>query len=186
MSKYSGALARRYGTALFEVLVTSSKDKTDFEKSIEKINTVKKFFTKKIISFLQLPSLTTQEKMEVLGELLAEVFKNNDLPKEIACFLKLLILNHRLYDIQPIFQFFLRKADNYLNLERATLISARPVSDSELKEFEDNLKQSLNKRIVLNSEVDPSLKSGFVVNLGNLNIDASFKARINSLKELFN
>ena len=77
------------------------------------------------------------------------------------------------------------KSDEYLDIARATFISARPIREQDSKDFEASLQQVLNKKIVFKTELDESLKSGFIVKLGHTNIDASFKARLNSLKELF-
>ncbi len=189
MSKHSGALARRYGTALFETLVDFSNNKTDFEKAVDIVREISLIFSKNVVSFFLLPSLTHDEKFQILEFLLQNYFKNNKFSdengKNIISFLKLIIVNHRLHDIQPIFSFFLTRADEYLEIARATVISARTVQLHEAKEFEATIQSVLHKKIVLKSETDESLKAGFVVKLGHINIDASFKARLNSLKELF-
>ena len=78
------------------------------------------------------------------------------------------------------------KADEHLGIVRSTFVSARALQEQDAKDLEKHLQKTLNKQIVFNAEVDETLKSGFIIKLGHMNIDASFKSRINKLKELFN
>ena len=184
MSKYSGALARSYGTALFETLVTSCKNKSDFEKCVEDVRLISSYCKKTIINNFLLPSLSREEKIQSSEYFLKNIFVDNSLSLEINSFLKVVLLNKRFREIKGILSFFLRKTDEYLGIARATVISARQIQEIEVKEFEFSLQKVLNKKIVFKTEIDESLISGFIVKLGHMNIDASFKARLNSLKSL--
>jgi F-type H+-transporting ATPase subunit delta len=185
MNKFSGALARRYGTALFEILVGSSKNQEDFEKRVQQIRTIKSCMKKEIINNFLLASLSSTEKIQVLEFFLEKVLTDGPVFPEIASFFKVVLLNKRLLEIKAILYFFLIKADEHLGIARAKFISARPLQEQDAKDFESCLKQVLNKKIVIKTELDESLRSGYIVQLGHTNIDASFKARLNSLKELF-
>ena len=185
MNKYSGALARRYGTALFEIIVAASKNKDDFEKRVAQIRLISSFCKKSVITNFLLASLTNEEKIQTLEFFLQNISSQEAIYPEIVSFLKVVLINKRLRDIKAFFYFFLTKSDEYLGIARATFISARPLREQDSKDFEASLQQVLNKKIVFKTELDESLKSGFIVKLGHTNIDASFKARLNSLKELF-
>ncbi|MES2613853.1 MAG: ATP synthase F1 subunit delta [Bdellovibrionota bacterium] len=185
MNKYSGALARRYGTALFEILVGSSKNQDEFAKHVADIRLIWSFCSKKTIRYFLIASLTDEERVQTLELFLKNIFLENQLSPEISSFLKLLLQNKRFREVKPIFYFFLSRSDEYLGIARATIISARPIQAFHVNDFEVSLKQVLNKKIVLKTELDESLKSGFIVKLGHTNIDASFKARLNGLKDLF-
>jgi F-type H+-transporting ATPase subunit delta len=185
MSKNTGALARRYGTALYELLVSSSNSKDDFSKKVDEVQNLSSILTKNIIQNFQLASLTIEERIQILEFFLLKLNLDKISP-EIISFLKLVLTNKRMPEIKSFFAFFLSKADEYLGVARATFISARNPSDSDIKDFEASLTTSLKKKVVLLTEVDESLKSGFIIKLGNMNIDASLKARLANLKELFN
>jgi F-type H+-transporting ATPase subunit delta len=185
MNKFSGALARRYGTALFEILTAASTNKEDFEKRVAQVRLIASFCKKRVVTNFLLPSLTIDEKFKMLEFFLQNVLGQDTVYPEIFSFLKLVLVNKRLQEIKPIFYFFLTKSDEYLGIARATFISARPIQEQDSKDFESSLQKVLNKRIIFKTELDESLKSGFIVKLGHTNIDASFKSRLNSLKELF-
>lgn len=185
MNKYSGALARRYGTALYDILVSATNSKQEFEVRVQQVRMINSFWNKSIANNFLLASLGQNEKYEILESFLKGIFKTDAVFPEIISFLKVVIENKRLLELKPIFNFFLNKADDYLGIARTTVISARPLNDQDAKEFETSLEQALKKKIIIKTEVDESLKSGYVVQIGNVNVDASLKARLNNLKELF-
>lgn len=185
MNKNSGALARRYGTALFESLVSATKgNKQEFEKYVAQVCLISSFCKKKVIKNFLLASLTNDEKIQAL-EFFLKTISQEPIMSEIFTFLKIVLLNKRFREIKPIFYFFLTKSDEYLEIARATFISARPIQEQDTKDFEASLQKVLNRKVVFKTEIDESLKSGFIVKLGYTKIDTSFKARLNSLKELF-
>ena len=185
MNKNSGALARRYGTALFETLVKSSKDKTEFQKNTDHIRKIYEFSTKKILTYFSAPSLTIEEKFQTLECFLSAVFHQEKISNEILSFLKLLLENKRFEELKPIFNFFFLRADTYLEIAHAVVTSAREISQKDLSDFESALHTILNKKIIFKTECDETLKSGFIVQFGNVCVDASFKSRLNALKGLF-
>ena len=93
--------------------------------------------------------------------------------------------NKRFLELKPIFNFFFLKADTYLEIAHAVVTSAREISQKDLSDFETALHTILNKKIIFKTECDESLKSGFIVQFGNVCVDASFKSRLNALKGLF-
>jgi F-type H+-transporting ATPase subunit delta len=185
MSKFSGALARRYGTALYETLVKTSETKEIFQKQAKQIAIISFYCTKKIIHNFALPSLTNEDTIKIFDFFLSQILKDNEISPQLHSFLKLILINNRVMDIKPILKFFLVKADEYLGIAHATLISARPIKESDVQEFGTSLETVLKKRVIFKTEIDESLKSGFVVKIGHMKIDSSFKTRLNGLKELF-
>ena len=190
MKKHSGALARRYGTALYQSIIESiEKNGADYFENVSRsVRLLLSGLNKKVISFFSNPSLTFEEKKIILSDLLDLIFKvdNSSAPTELKSFLILLIDNDRFSEIIPILNFFLKKSDEFLGITRATIISYRPLAGSELSIFSDELTASLKKKVIMSQEVDASLRSGFVLKIGNVNIDASLRARLNSLKESLN
>ena len=78
---------------------------------------------------------------------------------------------------------FLIKADNYIGVARATLVSANKLSEAGRDEFSHALSSVLKKKIVLETKIDESLRSGFIIKVGNTNVDASLRSRLLNLKE---
>jgi F-type H+-transporting ATPase subunit delta len=78
---------------------------------------------------------------------------------------------------------FLSQTDIRLGVCRAELITARPVSQAQASEFEVHLGKCLNKKTILSSRIDTTLKAGYIVKIGNTLIDASLKTKLSRLKD---
>jgi F-type H+-transporting ATPase subunit delta len=81
---------------------------------------------------------------------------------------------------------FQTQYNEYKSIGKATVTTATPL-DAKLKaEFENMVKQlSQKKTIELAEKVDASLIGGFVLNVGDRQIDASLKSKLKSLKTEF-
>jgi F-type H+-transporting ATPase subunit delta len=185
MKKFSGPLARRYATALFECAIEASdKDGLNlFDLFVESSRILLLFFDKKMISLFANPTLSLEEKINLLDIVLEKVFENNKIPSELSYFLKLLLENHRFSILQTVLKNFLLRADEHLGIARATIISASSLNETGTTDFTSVLHSVLNKKIILETEVDESLRSGFIIKVGNTNVDASLRSRLLNLKE---
>jgi len=77
--------------------------------------------------------------------------------------------------------------NEFNGIGRATLITATPVVDAELRaKFESMVKQiSGRSQIELIEKVDQEMIGGFVLNVGDRRIDASIKNKLKALKVKF-
>ncbi len=185
MKKFSGPLARRYGTALFDCAFDASNkgDSTAFEQFVESSRILLSFFNKKMTSFFTNPTLSLEEKIILLDIVLDKVFEHKKIPPELSGFLKLMLENHRFSELHAALKNFLLRADEQSGIARATIISASSFKDDGTTEFTSVLHSVLNKKIILETEVDESLLSGFIIKVGNTNVDASLRSRLLNLKE---
>jgi F-type H+-transporting ATPase subunit delta len=185
MKKFSGPLARRYGTALFECAIdASTKDGSiAFDQFVESSRVLLSLFDKKMTSFFVNPTLSLDEKISLLDTVLDKVFVHKKIPSELSGFLKLMLENHRFSELQSVLKNFLLRADEHSGIARATIISASALKDAGTADFTSVLHSVLNKKIILETEVDESLRSGFIIKVGNTNVDASLRSRLLNLKE---
>ncbi len=105
--------------------------------------------------------------------------KEKDLAKEIESFVSLLKKNQSLNKVPYIikeFELCVQKAEGK---EKATVKSARPLSEKLLEE----IKKSLDLKGEIIIENDPELIGGVIVKIGNKIFDASIKTQINKLKQ---
>lgn len=185
MKKFSGPLSRRYGTALFESV--KNQKNVDTKEFVERIASEAKLFIKHlqkeaVLLFIN-PLLSLSDKNELLDSYLQVLGSGHKFSKEMVSFLKLLIANSRFQVAAPILEFFLKKAEEFLGVVEAVIVSPRPLSEAEMQEFKRVLVQVMSKKIIFSNEIDPSLLSGFVIKIENVVIDASLKLRLSNLKE---
>jgi F-type H+-transporting ATPase subunit delta len=91
---------------------------------------------------------------------------------------------------EPLLPAIAREFHNAYNdhkgIGKATVTSAVPLDDKLRNEFETLVKQySEKKQVELVEKVDPEMIGGFVLNIGDRQIDASIKSRLNALKLTF-
>jgi len=74
----------------------------------------------------------------------------------------------------------------YKGIGKATVVTAVPLDSSLRAEFEKLVKgYSDKKQVELIEKVDPDMIGGFVLNIGDRQIDASIKSKIKTLKLKF-
>jgi F-type H+-transporting ATPase subunit delta len=66
---------------------------------------------------------------------------------------------------------------------RARAVTAVPLSDAERDSLRQRLQQQTGHEIMLETEVDPSLIGGVVVQIGDRLVDASTRARLEALRQ---
>lgn len=95
--------------------------------------------------------------------------------------IRLLAENHRLRLLPEIFtEYEIHRAELEGTVE-ATLISARDVSEPQLKKIAKALEARLGKKVHLQSKVDESLIGGAVIKAGDMVIDGSIKSRLEKM-----
>ena len=103
------------------------------------------------------------------------------LPDLVTRFLGVLATNGRLYALPAV----LRAFDAMLAAERGTIaaevVSARPLSASQLEALEARLKARTGRTIMADVTVDPEILGGLIVRIGSQQIDSSVRTRLERL-----
>ncbi|APJ02450.1 ATP synthase F1 subunit delta [Silvanigrella aquatica] len=186
MNKFSGPLARRYGNALFECAIDAAnkEDSSLFDQYIDCSRILLSVFDKKMRSFFINPTLSYEEKISLLDTVLDKVFSGGKkIPTDLFGFLKIMLENNRFSELPAVLKNFLLKADEHKGVARVKIISASHLNDAGTVDFSSVLESALNKKIIIEAEVDESLRSGFIIKVGNTNVDASLRSRLLNLKE---
>lgn len=131
--------------------------------------------------FLQNPHAGEKKRKDAIKA----VFANVIMP-ELVSFLQLLIDKNRVKELPGILKQYEILADERRNILNMTIVSAFPLSDSQI----DKLKQKYGelyraadvKALV---KLEKNLIGGVKVMIGDKVIDGSVKGRLDSLKELF-
>ena len=83
-------------------------------------------------------------------------------------------------------QEFIREYNEVKGIVKATVTSAAPLSEANLAAMKDVLAKETNAQVILINKVDHSLIGGFVVNIGDRQIDASIAGKLNKLERYLN
>ena len=119
-----------------------------------------------------------KEKKELIDKIFADQVSSLTLN-----FLSMIIDKRRGNYIALIVDEYKVMADETRNITKAELISAREVSEEDIKILAEKLSASTGKTVQLKLQVDPSLLGGVKIRMGDQVIDATVAKRLDMLKE---
>ena len=170
-------VARRYGTALADVVVKSGE--TDTVKNELKVWEQLLTASPDFQSAIQNPSIPLSSKEKVLRALIEKVKPS----KTTANFLQVLLHNGRLTELPEINDKFASVLEERSGSVVAKVTSARDLSGAQQGELKANLEKLTGKQVKLKFAIDPAIIGGVVTQIGSTVYDGSVKTQLANLKE---
>jgi F-type H+-transporting ATPase subunit delta len=169
-------IANRYARALADVIVerreTSEvvKELIDFERMMDEHSQLRDVFAS--------PVIATERKRGVLDDLLARIGPR----QTTANFLRLLLSNSRLHDLDQMLRALSRELDTRKNIVSAEITTAREISEQEKAALQRQLKGTTGKEVRLQFRTDPEIIGGMVTRIGSLVYDGSIRNQLAQMK----
>jgi len=171
-------VAKRYAQGLLEFTqeagTTSSvlNEMQDLVKTIEGSKDLKNFFSSPIID--------VKKKVSVAGE----IFKS--FSPVVKNLIQLVIKHGRESQLQNIAQQYINKVEDLKGVQRITLTTAQPLSQSNI----DNILKSTNlvnhnNQFDVKTIINPEILGGYILRVGDQQVDTSVRSKLNNLKKEF-
>ena len=128
-------------------------------------------------TMLQSPIVKADKKIAVLNA----IFDQFD--KATAMFVELIVKNGREAYLPQIASAFDAILKQHLGIVPVTLISAQKLDDQVKKEIVAKVQAATTGTVELTEKIDADLIGGFIVRMGDNQIDASVASQINKLKQ---
>jgi F-type H+-transporting ATPase subunit delta len=128
--------------------------------------------------------ITTKQYAKTLYEITYSA-EREELPLKVAAFIKLLRDQGQLAKIELIKREFESVCDQQEGLFKVFVTSVQELNEQHQAELRRILAAQLEiteEKLKFNYKVDPAIKGGLVVRVGNLVVDASIRAKMNQLK----
>lgn len=199
----TGIIATRYATALLKLVdETGSGDVVAAQvQAIEKALDEVPDFRRAVDD----PAVAPAKKIALFEAALssvAESVEGTSLAPDLRKFLELLIRNGRIGDVRLIFTTFVTEYYRARHIKRAKLVVADPallnpeptLSDRELAEplrptldvrLRDLIEKQTGCKLILKTEVNPSLIGGFVFEVEDTVLDASVSRQLDIIRSQF-
>ncbi|WP_431609865.1 ATP synthase F1 subunit delta [Chryseobacterium sp. 'Rf worker isolate 10'] len=171
-------VAKRYAQGLLDFTNESGQTATVFSemKDVVKIMKVSADLNK----FFMTPYIDSKKKIEVANE----IFKGLSVSSQNL--IRLVIKHGRENQLKNIAQEFINKVEDLSGVQRVTLTTATPLS-------KENLDQILRSTNLVNADsnfdlkvnVKPEILGGYVLRVGDQQVDASVKTKLNQVKKDF-
>lgn len=128
--------------------------------------------------FLAHPQVRPADKQKVLRDGLS----GRALPM-VAVFADLLLRKKRLAAADDIAREFQALVERARGVQRATVVSAVPLTDGERARLQSQLERATGKTIVLAAAVDPALVGGAYVRIGDRVMDRSVRSLLQAISD---
>ncbi len=199
----TGIIATRYATALLKLVDETGSGETvaaqvqTVEKALDEVPDFRRAVDD--------PAVAPAKKIALFEAALssvAESVEGTSLAPDLRKFLELLIRNGRIGDVRLIFTTFVTEYYRARHIKRAKLVVADPAllnpeptpSDRELAEplrptldvrLRDLIEKQTGCKLILNTEVNPSLIGGFVFEVEDTVLDASVSRQLDIIRSQF-
>ena len=171
-------IARRYASALADVALAKTGEAEALKSELAVWSQL--FATNENLqNVFGSPAIVHANKEKVLAQLIEKTKPS----KTTANFLKVLLRNGRLTDLDAISDRFETVLQERSNVVSAEITSARELPGDERREFELSLEKLTGKEININFAVDPELIGGVVTRIGSTVYDGSVRTKLENLRE---
>ena len=171
-------VAKRYAQGLLDFTNESGQTDAVFSemKDVVKIMSESADLNK----FFLTPYIDAKKKTEVAGE----IFKSFSPVSQNL--IKLIIKHGRENQLKNIAQQFINKVEDIRGVQRITLTTATQISNENIEQIlrsTDLVNQ--NAQFDLEVNVNPAILGGYILRVGDQQVDASVKSKLNKIKKDF-
>ncbi|MBS1787196.1 MAG: ATP synthase F1 subunit delta [Acidobacteria bacterium] len=170
-------IANRYARALADVIT----ERGEMKEVVAELNGFAGMMTghEQLRDVFASPVISTERKRGVLNELLARM----QLRQTTNNFLRLLLDNSRLHNLDQMLRALARELDARTNIVSAEITTARAISQQEEMMLADKLRAATGKQVRLQFRTDPAIIGGVVTRIGSLVYDGSIKTQLAQMKK---
>lgn len=170
-----GAIARRYAGAMFALAIKQNT----LDRTREDVKEIGELFARRKLAYLlREPKIPTKRKETALRQALADKV----LPTSLN--LALLVVQRQLVDIMPhIAREFEQMVLDYRNEAKAQVTTAAQLDEAQTVIVKKALEKITDKKILMQTRVDPSILGGVVARVGDQIIDGSIRQRLTALQQ---
>ena len=171
-------VASRYAKSLIDL--------SQEQNSLEETNNDMNFFLHTLKANPQLkavlgnPIISHSKKLSIL-----EAIFSSKVNKLSIGFYKLMVNKGRGEVLYTTAQEFNNQYNILKHITKATVVSATPLSETNKQALMDEVKAAVGGEVILDAKTDPSLIGGFVLTVGDRQVDTSIAANLKKLKKDF-
>lgn len=171
-------VALRYATALMTA-AEESKSVDAIAADLRMVGTLLDT-SRELRTFVASPVIPAKKKMTVMRELFGK-----SVGKEVMTFFLFLMEKRREEILPDIIRQFMALLDKRQGVMEASIRSALAVDAEQEQRLKGRLEAYVAKKIRMRFALDPSLKGGLVVQIGDTVLDGSVKHQLELLKDRF-
>lgn len=171
-------VASRYAKSLLDLV----KEKGNLEQSKNDIELIASIIraNAELKAVLSNPIIKTDKKQNILKALF-----EGKVNAEVLSFLDIMVRKGRGELVYATTLEFIREYNELKGIVYAEVTSAAPLSQTNLNALQANIAEQIKAEVVLTNKVDDTLIGGFIVTVGDKQVDASIAGKLNKLERHF-
>ena len=170
--------AIRYAKAL----LLESVEKNSIEEIYNDMELVKKTFSNNIELKHMVDSRVIKNSIKLNA--LNLIFKN--LSSLSISLIRVLFENNRMNILDVVALKYIERYKDFKGIQSATVTTAVPLNKKLENQVLETISKLTNKKTTLINKIDQSLVGGFVLRVGDIEYNASFKNKLKNIKQEFN
>jgi F-type H+-transporting ATPase subunit delta len=176
----SGAAARRYARALFDVVLKEQPASLDqVQKDLQQFADL--FTTNATLSsVISNPAIPPAKKVALTKALLERA---GSVAAPLAKLMVLLAEKDRLMLLADLSRAYGDRLMDHQQVIRGEVTTAVPLAADKLRALEQGLKMATGRTVMLESRVDPSIVGGVITRLGSTVYDGSVTTQLQKMKQ---
>jgi F-type H+-transporting ATPase subunit delta len=171
-------IAARYAQSIFDLAIER-----------QELNAVQQDLADLLASAKQSPDLKNLLKSPIIASNKKEAVLHQAFGKDMNpttwAFIKLVIAKNRENQLLPIAEYFDVLYKTHTNVLTADLITATTATPELLAQINQIVATQTGKTVEIKQKIDPSLIGGYILKLGDKQIDTSIKKQLNNLRNEF-
>ena len=175
---FSTETSERYSRALYEVAKEAGE--------LERIEADIKNFQLTLNGSLELQNFTQNptESINTQNHVVDLISKKLNFSKNSNNFFLLLVKKRRIFFVKKILESFLRLCSKKRGEVKASLMSSKELSTTELENISKELSLSMGQKIKFDYKVNQDLIGGLKLQLGSFMIDTSIKNKLKKYEQI--
>lgn len=170
-------VAKRYAQGLLDFTEETGNTASVFAEMKDVVKVMKD--SKELNSFFATPFIDSKKKTAAASE----IFKNfSPVAKNL---ISLVIKQGRETHLKDIAQEFINKVEDMQGIQRITLTTAAPLSDANIDEIIKSSGLVKSQNFDLQTNINPDILGGYILRVGDQQVDASVKNKLNKLRKDF-
>ncbi len=175
-TEFSITSAERYSLALYELSEENNSLVRIEDQSLAVLNLISQ--NKDFSNVIKDPTINQENISNVINK----ISENNKFDNLFKNFLNFLIQKRRFFFVERILKNFIEICSKKRGELRAELISAKELSNDDIKNITDGLTKNFESKIKLNYKHDKNLIGGLVIQVGSIMIDNSIKNKLHQIE----
>ena len=171
-------LARRYAKALFSLGKEQGKTE-EYSVTLRAIAELYGDESAGVGDAVSNPLYPLDVRQKVMAKI-AELVQADAI---MTSFLKLLVEKKRAGILPDIAEAMQGMVDKDQNISHGSIVSAVEIDNALLTKIQATLEKLTGNKVILETQVDPSIIGGIIAKVGDLVLDGSIKTQLNGLKE---